>query len=156
MLYTIEGDVPEEAYTIPFGEANIVREGGDVTIVALGRDGRIAPRRPPRSSRPTASSARSSTRARPRRSTRRRSSRASQKTGRLVVVDEANPRCGMAADIVARVAQECFDALEAAPQMVTPPHTPVPFSPVLEDPYVPDAETDRGGGPRHDRRAAPA
>src|SRR5919106_5593133 len=36
-LYTIEGDVPEEAYAIPFAEANIVREGGDVTIVALGR-----------------------------------------------------------------------------------------------------------------------
>src|SRR3954463_24228 len=36
-LYTVEGDVPEEAYAIPFAEASIVREGGDVTIVALGR-----------------------------------------------------------------------------------------------------------------------
>src|ERR687885_719483 len=36
-LYTIEGDVPEEAYAVPFAEANIVREGGDVTVVALGR-----------------------------------------------------------------------------------------------------------------------
>ena len=61
--------------------------------------------RPPRSSPATASSARSSTRARPRRSTRRRSSRACESTGRLVVVDEANPRCGIAADIVALVAQ---------------------------------------------------
>ena len=36
-LYATEGDVPEESYAIPFGEANIVREGDDVTIVALGR-----------------------------------------------------------------------------------------------------------------------
>src|ERR1043165_364593 len=38
-LYTVEGDVPEEAYAIPFAEANILREGGDVTTVALGRVG---------------------------------------------------------------------------------------------------------------------
>ena len=37
VLYTLEGDVPEEAYAIPFGEADIVREGDDVTVVALGR-----------------------------------------------------------------------------------------------------------------------
>src|SRR6478736_5781248 len=37
VLYTMEGDVPEEAYTVPFGEANVVRDGDDVTIVALGR-----------------------------------------------------------------------------------------------------------------------
>jgi acetoin:2,6-dichlorophenolindophenol oxidoreductase subunit beta len=37
VLYTMEGDVPEESYVVPLGEANIVREGGDVTVVALGR-----------------------------------------------------------------------------------------------------------------------
>src|ERR671930_741306 len=37
VLYTMEGDVPEESYTIPFGEANVVRDGDDVTIVAIGR-----------------------------------------------------------------------------------------------------------------------
>src|SRR5207244_12450734 len=37
VLYTMEGDVPEESYTIPFGEASIVRDGDDVTIVAIGR-----------------------------------------------------------------------------------------------------------------------
>jgi pyruvate/2-oxoglutarate/acetoin dehydrogenase E1 component len=55
-------------------------------------------------------------------------------------VDESGPRCGMAADIVARVAQEAFGDLKAPPRMVTPPHTPVPFSPVLEDAYVPSAD----------------
>jgi pyruvate dehydrogenase E1 component beta subunit len=54
-----------------------------------------------------------------------------------VVVDEASPRCGMAADIIALVSREAFSDLKAAPRMVTPPHTPVPFSPVLEDAYVP-------------------
>ena len=58
----------------------------------------------------------------------------------LHTVDEAGPRCGMAADIVARVAQEAFGDLKAPPRMVTPPHTPVPFSPVLEDAYVPSAD----------------
>jgi pyruvate/2-oxoglutarate/acetoin dehydrogenase E1 component len=63
-----------------------------------------------------------------------------ENTGRLVVVDEANPRCGFAADIVAQVAQAAFGDLKAAPRMLTPPHSPVPFSPVLEDAYVPTPE----------------
>ena len=37
MLYTVEGEVPEDSYTIPFGEADIAREGEDITVVALGR-----------------------------------------------------------------------------------------------------------------------
>ena len=101
VLYTLEGDVPEEPYAIPFGEANIVREGDDVTVVALGRMVQLAEQAARASSPTTASRARSSTRARRRRSTRTRSSRASRTPGRLVVVDEANPRCGLAADIVA-------------------------------------------------------
>jgi pyruvate/2-oxoglutarate/acetoin dehydrogenase E1 component len=64
-----------------------------------------------------------------------------ESTGRLVVVDEANPRCGFASDIVALVASQAFGALQAPPRMVTPPHTPVPFSPVLEDAYVPTPDT---------------
>ncbi len=63
-----------------------------------------------------------------------------KKTGRLVVVDEDNPRCSMATDIAALVAQDAFDFLEGPPQMVTAPHTPVPFSPVLEDFYIPTPE----------------
>ena len=59
------------------------------------------------------------------------------KTGRLVCVDEANPRCSIAADISAQVAMRAFVALKAGIEMVTPPHTPVPFSPALEDLYIP-------------------
>jgi len=62
-----------------------------------------------------------------------------EKTGRLVVVDEATPRCNMATDVSALVAQNAFGSLRAPIRMVTPPHTPVPFSDVLEDLYIPDA-----------------
>ena len=63
-----------------------------------------------------------------------------ESTGRLVCVDEANPRCSIAADVSATVNQEAFGALKAGVRMVTAPHTPVPFSPALEDIYVPGAD----------------
>ena len=63
-----------------------------------------------------------------------------ENTGRLVCVDEAHPRCSIASDVSAKVSQEAFKALKAGIQMVTAPHTPVPFSPALEDLYLPSAE----------------
>ena len=57
-----------------------------------------------------------------------------------MVVDEANPRCSIASDISATVAQQAFKALKAPIEMVTPPHTPVPFSPDLEKFYIPSTE----------------
>jgi len=64
-----------------------------------------------------------------------------KKTGRLIVVDEANPRCSIATDIVALAAGQAFDYLDAPPTMVTAPHAPVPFSPVLEDAYLPSVDS---------------
>ena len=61
-----------------------------------------------------------------------------EETGRLVVVDEANPRCNLATDISALVCQNIFGALKGPVKMVTPPHTPVPFAPELEDLYIPN------------------
>ena len=58
-------------------------------------------------------------------------------TGRVVVVDEAHPRCNMATDISALICQEAFGDLKAPIKMVTAPHCPVPFSPALEDIYIP-------------------
>ena len=60
-----------------------------------------------------------------------------EETGRLVVVDESHPRCSMASDISSFVAQHAFKALKGPIQMVTSPHTPVPFAPELEDVYLP-------------------
>src|SRR5258708_20595891 len=63
-----------------------------------------------------------------------------ERTGRLVVVDEATPRCGMATDIAALVADKAFAALKAPIRRVTAPHTPVPFAPGLEKLYIPSAD----------------
>ena len=63
-----------------------------------------------------------------------------ENTGRLVVVDESNPRCSMATDISSMVAQKGFKFLKAPVEMVTAPHTPVPFSGALEDLYIPSPE----------------
>ena len=139
VLYSVEGEVPEAPYTIPLGEAEYVREGEDVTIVAIGRMVSMAEQAAealadegieceivdPRTTSPLDEET---------------IYESVENTGRLVVVDEANPRCSLAADIVARVAENCFEDLKAAPKMVTAPHTPPPFSPTLEDLYVPDPE----------------
>jgi pyruvate/2-oxoglutarate/acetoin dehydrogenase E1 component len=139
VLYTIEGDVPEESYTIPFGEANILQEGDDVTIVALGRmvhqameaakslskEGIGCEVIDPRTTSPLDEET---------------ILESIENTGRLVVVDEANPRCNVATDISALVAMKAFGNLKAPIQMVTAPHTPVPFSGALEDLYIPSPD----------------
>jgi len=61
-----------------------------------------------------------------------------RRTGRVVVVDEDGPRCGLANDIAALVSREAFGVLHAPVAPVTPPYSPVPFSPVLEEAYTPD------------------
>jgi pyruvate dehydrogenase E1 component beta subunit len=138
-MYDTVGEVPEESYTIPFGEANLVREGGDVTIVAIGRMVSVAMEAAgelagsgveaevidPRTTSPLDTET---------------ILESVESTGRLVVVDEATPRCNLATDISATVAQEAFGSLRAPIQMVTAPHTPVPFSDALEDAYMPDAQ----------------
>ena len=138
LLYSMQGDVPEELYTIPFGEANFLRDGKDVTLVSYGR---------------TVNTAMDAARSLAGRGIDcevidlRTTSpldedsilESVEKTGRLVVIDEANPRCSMATDISALVAQKVFGALKAPIEMVTAPHTPVPFSDALEDLYIPDA-----------------
>ncbi len=138
-LYGYETDVPEESYTIPFGEANISRDGRDVTIVTYGlmvhraldaaktleRQGIEAEVIDLRTLSPidwdtVIDSV--------------------ENTGRLVAVDEAHPRCSLATDICAFVAENAFGALKSAPRMVTAPHTPVPFSPSLEDLFIPSSD----------------
>ena len=63
-----------------------------------------------------------------------------QKTRKIVIVDEDYPRCSIASDISALVAEEAFDFLDAPPKRVTPPHTPIPYSRPLEAIYVPDKD----------------
>lgn len=138
-LYAAECDVPEEPYAIPFGEANIAREGSDLTIVSYGLmvpnslaaadtlkkegiDCEVVDLR-------TLSPIDMDT-----------VIESVEETGRLVCVDEANPRCSIATDVSACVARDAFSALKAPVGMVTAPHTPVPFSPALEDLYIPSPD----------------
>jgi pyruvate dehydrogenase E1 component beta subunit len=63
-----------------------------------------------------------------------------EKTGSLVVVDEATPRCGIASDVAALCVDRGFDFLNTPVRRVTAPHTPVPFAKVLEDAWRPSAQ----------------
>lgn len=132
-------EVPDESYTVPFGEANFVREGEDVTIVALGLMVHLAAGAAdelakqgigcdvidPRTTSPLDEEA---------------ILESVQNTGRLIVVDESSARCGFAHDIAALVASQAFDCLKAPIKLVTPPHTPVPFSSPLEQAWIPSGE----------------
>ena len=135
------GDVPDDGvdHVIPLGQAGIVREGVDATIVALGtmvpvaaaaadglsKNGVSVEVIDPRSVSPLDfTTIRTSV----------------EKTGRLVVVHEAHGQFGPGAEILARVSEEAFGALKAPPQRLTPPFAPSPFTPSLEKLYLPSAE----------------
>jgi pyruvate dehydrogenase E1 component beta subunit len=135
-MYDDTEEVPDEPYTIPFGEANLAREGKDVTIVAIGRMVQFANAAADELARKGIAC----TVIDPRTTSPMDEDtiiESVEETGRLIVVDEASPRCNMATDISALVAQNAFKALKGPIQMVTPPHVPVPFSPTLEDAYIP-------------------
>ena len=135
-LLDSKGPVPEGEYVIPIGVADIKRVGTDVTIVAisrmvinaldaaeqLARQGISAEVVDLRSVAPL---------------DQETVLTSLRKTGRLVVVDEDNPRCSLAGDIATLAATQALDYLNAPVKLVTAPHTPVPFSPALEDLYVP-------------------
>ena len=139
VLYGIKGEVPGGDEGIPLGKGDIKRAGEDVTVVAISRmvnqsltaaktlasDGIEVEIIDPRTLSPLDEDMILSSVA---------------KTHRLVIVDEDNPRCSVAADIAAMVADKGFDLLDAPIKMVTAPHTPVPFSPVLEQLYIPSPE----------------
>ncbi|QFU92218.1 alpha-ketoacid dehydrogenase subunit beta [Amycolatopsis sp. YIM 10] len=138
-MYDMTGEVPEDSYAIPFGEANVVLDGDDVTIVALGRMVPIAVE----AARELASSGIEAEIIDPRTTSPLDTEtilESVENTGRLVVVDEASPRCNLGTDISALVAREAFGALKGPIELVSPPHTPVPFADSLEDLYIPDAQ----------------
>ncbi len=138
-MYDDEGEVPDEAYTIPFGEANVLLEGEDVTIVAIGKMVHLASE----AAESLAKDGITCTLIDPRTLSPLDEETILEEveaTGRLVVVDESHPRCSMAADISSIVAEKAFKSLKAGIQKVTAPHCPVPFAPELEDLYMPTVE----------------
>ena len=134
-----EGHVPEEPYTVPIGRADVALEGTDVTLVGIGvttrtcldaaRDLQAAGYSPevvdllsvsPMDEETILESVR--------------------KTRKIVIVDEDYPRCSVAGDISALVAEQAFDYLDAPPARVTAPHASVPYSRKLEPLFMPSKE----------------
>lgn len=140
-LERIAGKVPEEEYTIPFGQAVLRREGTDVTVVALARmvhealaaaeemerQGISMEVIDPRTLVPL---------------DRKTILASVARTGRLVVADEACQTCGAAAEIVSMVVEDSatFGCLKSSPKRVCSLDVPIPFSPPLEQYVLPDKD----------------
>ena len=131
--------VPEELFEIPLGEGHIVREGSDVTVVAIGRmvdEAKVAAEKlsnegidceliNPRTVQPLDIDL---------------MVESVSKTGHLVIVHEAVRFGGIGAELAAQIQEQAFDYLDAPIERVAAPFSPIPFSPVLEKQYIPDAE----------------
>ena len=140
MMYALKGPVPEEEYTIPFGVADVKREGEDLTIVAtssmvqvaLGAAQMLAEHDisvevvDPRTLWPL---------------DERTILDSVKKTARAIVMDEGYGRYGVMAELAAVIAENAFFDLEAPVKRVGAMHVPIPFSPPLEDVTVPTVET---------------
>lgn len=140
-LLGMKGEVPEGELYVPFGEASVRREGSDITVVALARmvyealdaaeelekEGISLEVIDPRTLVPLDTEA-------------IRSSVA--KTGRLMVIDEACPTCGAAAEIISLVVEDkaTFGSLKSRPVRVCGLPVPIPFSPPMEQHAIPDKQ----------------
>lgn len=131
------GEVPDGEHLVPFGQASVLQEGDDVTLVAIGRMVKVAARAAadlakegigvdlvdPRTLVPfDADTVLASV----------------AKTGRLVVVDEARSRCSAASEIAAIVAEHGFDSLRGPVRRVTTPDVAIPYAPAAEANMIPD------------------
>jgi pyruvate dehydrogenase E1 component beta subunit len=137
LVYDKKGEVPDDDYTTPFGEANILREGADVTIWGtmfmlhkalevgeeLAKEGISVEIIDPRTLVPL---------------DKKTLIESVKKTGRLVLVTEETKTLATTAEIAAIVQEEAFDWLDAPIKRVNAPDTPVPFSPPLEQYFIPD------------------
>jgi pyruvate/2-oxoglutarate/acetoin dehydrogenase E1 component len=138
-LYNMKGVVPEEEYLVAFGDARIVREGTDLTIVAMSRMVDLATKAAvtlaeqgvsaevidPRSIVPF---------------DREKITNSIKKTGKLVVIDESPSYCGFAGELLAIAVEDCFDELHVTPKRICSLPVPNPFSPVLENLMIPTVD----------------
>ena len=138
-LGRLRGEVPEGDYDVPIGKAKVVREGKDLTIVAtsymvqeaLAAAGRLAEQGieaeivDPRTLVPLDMES---------------IVESVKKTHRALVVHEAVRFCGVGAEIAAQITEEAFDYLDGPPLRIGAPFSPVPYSPVLEKAWIPDAD----------------
>jgi len=140
LLYPVKGMIPEEDYSLPFGVADVKREGADVSIVAtlymfhkalvaaeqLSKEGISVELIDPRTLVPLDKQA---------------IVKSVKKTGRLVIVSEDCKTAGVSAEIAATVAEEALDYLDAPIKRIAEPDTPIPFSPTLEKSVIPDEKS---------------
>ena len=139
LMYQDKAPVPEEEFLIPFGEANILREGNDVTLIGtssmrqvcekaaelLEADGISAEVMDPRTIVPLDEDTLLAS---------------ARKTSRVIVVDEGHQSYGVTAEIAARINEKAFYHLDAPVIRMGAMDVPVPFSPALEDLTVPTPE----------------
>lgn len=139
MLYGVEGEVPEEEYTVPFGEAAVRRQGSDVTLVAIGgvlpivmkaaerlaQEGVSAEVIDPRTLVPLDAETIVSS---------------LKKTNRVVIVHEAHKRAGPGAEIAAILAEEAIGYLDAPIVRLATKNVPFPYNPDLERFILPTEE----------------
>jgi pyruvate/2-oxoglutarate/acetoin dehydrogenase E1 component len=137
LLYAVEGPVPEGEYTIPFGQARVCREGGDLTIIATGRmvaraleaavtlaeEGFEAEVIDPRTLVPIDWDTLFAS---------------VEKTNRVLVVEEAVGRASVGAELAATIGEQRFGHLDGPVRRLSAPAVPKPFSPPLEKLSVPD------------------
>ena len=139
MLYDFSGEVPDEAYTVPFGEAGIIREGKDVTLISLGKMVNVCQEAADELAKENVAASILDLRTiSP--LDEETILEFTEETGRVVVVDEAYPRCGVAADVSSIIVEKAFSDLKAPIKKVTPPHSPVPYAPNLEQAFLPSSQ----------------
>jgi acetoin:2,6-dichlorophenolindophenol oxidoreductase subunit beta len=140
MMYKLKGRVPDEDYTIPFGVADLKREGNDITLIAtssmvqialsaaalLEKEGVSAEVVDPRTTWPL---------------DEKTIVDSVKKTSRAIVLDEGYGRYGVTAEIAAVIAEGAFYDLDAPVRRMGAMHVPIPFSPPLEDETVPTEAT---------------
>lgn len=140
LMYNDKAPVPEEEYLIPFGEAAVLREGRDISLVAtssmvqvalaaaeqLNKDGISAEVIDPRTIVPLDEET---------------ILNSVRKTSRAIVIDEGHQSYGVTAEIASRISEKAFYHLDAPVQRMGAMDVPVPFSPTLEDITVPTADT---------------
>jgi pyruvate dehydrogenase E1 component beta subunit len=138
-LLGMQGEVPEEPYVVPLGSAKITRPGTDVTVVAWGRmanealdaaerlaaDGIDVEVIDPRTLQPLDTDT---------------IIESVRRTNRAVVVHEAVRFGGLGAEVAAQIQEHAFDYLDAPVARLAAPFSPVPFSPALEQHYLPSAD----------------
>ena len=139
MLYDSSAEVPDEAYTVPFGEAGIIREGEDVTLISLGKMVNVCQEAANELAKENVAASILDLRTiSP--LDEETILEFAEETGRVVIVDEAYPRCGVAADVSSIIVEKAFSYLKAPIKKVTPPHSPVPYAPNLEQAFLPSSQ----------------